>query len=540
MRQHLLLLTTVVAIAAASSSCSSQPGTADLGPGTFDVQILTVNGSTTLPPVDAPLPANQGQTPELWGFTIAAHTPTGEIDTTFNGYVRLTLAPGTVLAVTGTGANGQNILLANGQATGVVQGTAVYGPARLWVEDLGYVPAAPGTVPACSNGIDDNHNGLIDFPSDPGCYYADDDTEDGGTYAAGVSPPVQYALPKVSDVRGRPEGGARTPFPNEAIEIAVADPANLIVTRISSQGFYVTDLNPAEVDAGYNSLFAFNFSVPTNMRLCDRVTNLGGTASDFYGFTQLGFPSYETSYTVLGVDGGLIDFDAGIPGCQVPEPLPILASFFTGDKNTTSKNLFGLESGLVRLSGYKIANNFGPGLAKGNLFSVGVSNCDFNGDGEINYTEIAANGNCPAGQCEGDCASLCDLDPECTEWTSYSARSEYKVSFPHCAPGGQNCASDLDCNAGAVCTGDAASMIQIDTSTVATFDPTANAGRTLPIVSGTLTEFSGGTLNWTVEARCQDDLVCPAAWGCTTQQPIPSPRACVLPRTISDNDEGSD
>jgi len=75
---------------------------------------------------------------------------------------------------------------------------------------------------------------------------------------------------------------------------------------------------------------------------------------------------------------------------------------------------------------------------------------------------------------------------------------------------------------------------------VATFDPTANAGRTLPIVSGTLTEFSGGTLNWTVEARCQDDLVCPAAWGCTTQQPIPSPRACVLPRTISDNDEGSD
>ena len=66
---------------------------------------------------------------------------------------------------------------------------AAYGNTRIWAEDLGYVPADPAgsPPPQCSNGKDDNGNGLIDFPADPGCAFANDDTEDGGTYAAGVS-----------------------------------------------------------------------------------------------------------------------------------------------------------------------------------------------------------------------------------------------------------------------------------------------------------------------------------------------------------------
>ncbi len=84
-------------------------------------------------------------------------------------------------------------------------------------------------------------------------------------------------------------------------------------------------------------------------------------------------------------------------------------------------------------------------------------------------------------------------------------------------------------------------MILIDTSTVDTFEPLANAGNTIPIISGTLTEFSGGNLNWTVEARCQDDLVCPAAWGCTTQQPIPStePACCPAPSATTTKERTS-
>jgi len=169
--------------AVSASSCASNSGPPDLGPSTFFVKITSVNGNANLPTEQSPLPANKGVTPESWAFTIEAHTPTGELATDFNGYVRLTLAPGTVVGVTGTGATGRNIFVTNGTVSGVVQGTAVYGPARLWVEDLGYVPAKPGTTPKCSNGVDDNANGLIDYPADPGCYYADDDTEDPGTYA---------------------------------------------------------------------------------------------------------------------------------------------------------------------------------------------------------------------------------------------------------------------------------------------------------------------------------------------------------------------
>src|SRR6185295_694889 len=101
-----------------------------------------------------PLPANHGDKAESWAFTIEARTPTGEIAADFNGYVRLSLAPGTVAGVTGPGAQGRNIKVTNGTVSGVVMGTAVYGPSRLWVEDLGYTPAAPNTIPRCANGID--------------------------------------------------------------------------------------------------------------------------------------------------------------------------------------------------------------------------------------------------------------------------------------------------------------------------------------------------------------------------------------------------
>src|SRR5262249_32302060 len=161
------------------------------------------------------------------------------------------------------------------------------------------------------NGKDDEpKNGLIDYPADPGCAYADDDDEGGGSFAAGVSPAVEYALPKVSDVRG---SGSATPYPYEAIEIATAAPQHVVVTRVASDGFYVTDVAPTEVQhdattctqnsdcpsnmcssgvcscttdadctkggrcvdgtcpatGGYNSVFAFNFSTPQGMRVCD-------------------------------------------------------------------------------------------------------------------------------------------------------------------------------------------------------------------------------------------------------------------------------
>ena len=106
---------------------------------------------------------------------------------------------------------------------------------------------------------------------------------------------MQYALPKISDLQG---DAALTPYPYESIELNTKDPQNLVVTRVSSDGCFVTDVNPDEMMKGYNSLFAFNFSTPPGMRVCDRVTYLAGTVNEFFGFT-------ESFFQVIVHDNGI-------------------------------------------------------------------------------------------------------------------------------------------------------------------------------------------------------------------------------------------
>ncbi|MDI3289582.1 hypothetical protein [Polyangium sp. 15x6] len=449
------------------------------GASTFRVVITQVNGANA-PSDDTPLPANRGDREDTWAFEIEARSPYGEpVD--FNGTVRVSVEPGTVLGVTGEGAAGRNIKMVGGKAQGVATVTAVYGPARLWIEDLGYAPVPLADKPACSNGKDDDGDVLIDFPADPGCAFADDDNEDVGTFAAGISPPVHYELPRISDIQGL---GAATPFPYEAIEINTHRPKPLVVTRVASDGFYVTDLS--EQATGYNHIFAFNFSTPPGMRVCDRVTFLTGTVVEFFGFTELSFPSYVVSYPLEGEDT-----------CEVPDPA-VLDDATIGNADAMEK----LESGLVRIEGFRVATKFGPKPVVDNVPDADHSNCDLNGDGQVDF----------ASQAEGACSDACSADPECTEWTSYSARGNYKVFKGN-------------------------TQIQIQTGTAASFDPTGHKGETLDAVTGTLRNFSGGSLNWTVETRCSDDLVCQTQ-GCV-KATVPSTKACVRLRTIDDNDQGS-
>jgi hypothetical protein len=59
----------------------------------------------------------------------------------------------------------------------------------------------------------------------------------------------------------------------------------------------------------------------------------------------------------------------------------------------------------------------------------------------------------------------------------------------------------------------------------------------LPSVTGTLRNFSGGGLNWTIETRCIDDLVC-GADPCPPA-PVAPNLACITVRTQPDDDEGT-
>ena len=471
----------ILGIASLSMAACTTDGEPPTGASTFRVDITRVNGGA-LPTAQAPLPANLGDSEEEWEFTIEARSSSGMLEP-FNGVVRLTAEPGAVNSVQAAGSTGRNVLLVGGKATGTTRVTAVYGPARLWVEDIGYQPADPLAQPRCSNGLnDDSGDVLIDFPADPGCAFADDDTEEEGTYAAGVSLPVQYALPRVTDIQG---SGSTTPYPFEGVEVNTADPQRVIVTRVASDGFYVTDIAPDQVAGGYNSLFAFNFSTPARMRVCDRVMYLAGTVSEFFGFTELSFPSYQLEFAFEGDD------------CPVPEPL-----LLDGPTITDVLAMEKAESGLARVEGYSIATNFGPLPAFNNVFGPNQSNCDLNGDGQVDFESPA----------EGSCGNVCSDDPDCSEWTGFSARGNYKVR-----KGG--------------------SVIQINTGTAALFDPQAHKGQELRAVTGTLRNFSGGSLNWTIETRCQDDLAC-AYPGCVPP-PVSSKQACVRLRSLDDNDQGS-
>jgi hypothetical protein len=457
----------------------SDPGTELSGVSSFAVTIEKVDGAAP-PSIDKPLVANLGTTEASWDFTLQALDAYG-VEVDYDGYARVRVEPGALDSLTGEGAANRNILFKGGKAAGTALVTAVYGPSRLWVEDLGYVPAEAGKTPTCADGKDNDEDGVIDYPADPGCAFADDDTEAGGTFAAGVSAPVYYALPRISDVQGH---GTKTPYPFEGIQIGTADPQNVIVTRVSSDGFYATDI--ADKD-GYSSIFAFNFNTPSGMRVCDRLVYLAGTVNEFFGFTELSFPTYSVTF-----------IKEGEGECQVPPPAVLDGKTILNDVTMES-----LESSLVRVEGYHISKKFGPKAAHLNAFQFDTSNCDLDGDGQVDFTN---------GSAEQGCANACSADEECTEWTAYSARGNYKISK-------------------------GSSQIQIQTSSVADFDPPSFRGQELKAVTGTMRNFSGGTLNWTIETRCSDDLVCEFSKACSDKIKT-SKEACVSLHKTDDPDEG--
>src|SRR5262249_54666689 len=154
---------------------------------------------------------------------------------------------------------------------------------------------------------------------------------------------------------------------------------------------------------------------------------------------------------------------AGMDSCEVPEPTVL------GDAMITNPvAMEKVESGLVQIVGYHVAKHFGPKVAKNNVFANPAnpdavsdqSNCDFNGDGQVDF----------ASQDEGSCSNACAADPECSEWTSFSARGNYKATKA---------------------TMSGSSVIQIQTGTVSGFDPLANRGLVMDAVTGTLRNFSG-------------------------------------------------
>ena len=439
---------------------------------------------------------------------LVAQRPDGTTNTDFNGFIRLSSKPGTVTAVTGEGASGRNVKLVNGVASGIaVSVVAAFGDTRIWAEDLGYVPGDPARTPQCANGIDDNGNGVIDFPADPGCAFANDDSEDGGTFTAGVSEVLYFVSPRIADVRGVIQGGTGTSFPFEQVEIDTGwryestYAFSTVVTRVASDGFYATDLaDNAPGGRGYASVFAFNFSAPPRMRVCDRLKTFGGTSSDFFGFTEVNYPTWT-----------LEEWDPTQRPCLVPEPHVFGVSELD---NTNPAALLKQESSLVRvLTGGNVSvhvtKHFGAlsPAAPDYVPTDAATNCDLNRDGKVDFATGP----------EQVCSSNCTADVECTEYSNFASRKAFRLVVTDTQGGGSPIVNS----------------VLADASASSQFDPVAAKGKDIRSFTGTLRYFSGGN-QFTIEARCQDDIVTDL-----NAAPVPSDAACVHARTIGDNNSGS-
>lgn len=497
-----------------------------------------------------PLPIQQ---PRSFEIRVSALRADGSPDTTFNRYVRLSSKPGSIAPLVGDDTEGRNVLVKGGISAPItVQLSNVFGVTYILAEDIGYVPVDPlrKPPPQCADGIDNDGDGFIDFPADDGCAFANDDSELGGSYAEGASPPIFFSLPRVADVRGLSctdpntcQGGGSTPYSKQAIqldtgyhEFAEDDGSHsfrfdfsTIVTRISAGGFFVTDLaedNSARLARGFNDLYTFNFNAPPDMKVCDRLKTFAGTPSEFYGFTQMAYPTWT-----------LEQWDPSQRHCMVPDPVLLLPDGVsdpsallrqTGrivrvetllDKSTTVRSAmvtpkFGRESPPCQKDGdFKAIADLPRGVKDCDLvtdatttpptkkfvfkLAENATNCDFDGNGSISYSNkscVACTGaesdppNCDPGGClfpEGDCSQACSGDPECTEYSNYKARSTFRITL-------------MDVN-------HIKSVIQAD-GTAASFDPVANRGKSIRSFAGTLTYFSGGA-QYTIEARCADDIV---------------------------------
>ncbi len=477
-----------VVVAAAVSSCSS-PFPKSIA--NRHIVFTTQSGSLGAP--DARLPINfDPSNPVL--FRIEMHRSDGSLDDGFNSYVHLVAKPGSVYT-TGNPVSRFDVKLTNGVADQVpVSIIAGYGDVRIWAQDLGYEPvdAKRDPPPACSDGIDNDGDGVTDYPADPGCFSAVDDTEDAGSGAAGASDVIYYARPRIADVRGvSTSGGQATPFPKEQLDIDTGydDATNTfafdtVVTRIASTGFYVTDVQDQQA-RGYASVFAYTFSSPSKIGVCDRLRLLQGTASDFYGFTELGFPTWSVEY-----------YNPAVRPCLVPDPFLLTI----GDLNdATHANYFKYESGLVRLLAdgnagitIHVGKNFGPGKPVGPSFSptADATNCDLDGSGKIDFADPS----------EGTCAKNCENDVECTEFSGFLSQGDFSVVM-----------SD----------GSTSGKAQLNASAATSFDPVEHKGQDIKAFTGTVRYFSGGG-QFTIEARCDDDIIVDP-----NGTPLTSDKACV-------------
>lgn len=231
----------------------------DTLPLSFKVEVREPVGTA-----EAPLP--YATTPQVFTLDVQAVDLEGQPADWFEGEVNLDVAP------RGRLAQGQprTVTITKGKAEGVVvEIHRVHGDSNIWVED----------------------RGTADKP---------------GSYATGLSPTIHVAHPTLHDV-SETTNVAGSALDGDFVQVNTAG-RRLVVTGIAVDGFYLSDID--EPTDSFNAIFAHTHSRPRGVVQGDLITEIIGTVEEFYGFTELSFPTYKV--------GGHLD---DIPTLQLSTPL---------------------------------------------------------------------------------------------------------------------------------------------------------------------------------------------------------------------------
>lgn len=447
----------------------------------------------------------------------------------FDGFVQVAVVPGDVLSLASERAEvtRRGVRVASGEPTvATVDFEGSFGEARIMVEETGHLPAAPEEA-ACDDGEDNDGDGLVDYPNDPGCFLRNDDSEQQGSHAVGVSEPVYFSNPRLNDVQGC---GLIPTLERQSVTV---DRGAMYVTAVTVNGFYVTDFgrypdggcDPASgcCDGGrYAHLFAYNFNTPWGLRVCDRLASVGGIVGDFYGFTELNFPHWERYDLDPSTDQ--LDLMRLEPHDITADDCPILSWEINSSMLTNRILMESYESALVHVTEATLPTEW--------------INCDYNGNGAVAYNaaydEFAPADEVEAvlgdyfsdyctpvdGMCsEVECNDTC-IAHTCAELTNYREYGQYPVLV-----------GDMP-------------VLVVTSTNIPGFNPyrmalDASGPVTLHRIGGVLKEFAPLDMPWIIEPRCPQDLYIEGdpTFGSYSEEDVPIWRRCVPSEETGDYED---
>jgi hypothetical protein len=412
-----------------TSGCSDTPGR----PAEVESFRVTILGQPDLGTSEKPLPFAVKEEDALALEVDIEALRHGQLDPSYEGWAAITARPI-------CGRFEEQVQVFPKFTAGVARKVpikiwAASGEVRVLARDVGYVQAQDVATAQCNNKIDDDGDGYIDM-QDRGCLIGGDDSEGGGTGATGASGPIYVANPKMELVQ-RPISGEVSPL--EKCRVTV-DRGWLLVTRVGTDGLYVSDFEGVSWDGAkwdfksedlaYDSVFAYNYTTPLNLQEGDCLTQMDGSVDEFYGFTELGKPTWKKGDWTFCASkarlAGLSDCPTGAADGETPAgklcrqrvdelvntPLDLTTLVLKdSDGNDTSvwdrnKNLAeGFEAGLVQLTDVTLFKE--------------LRHCDYNGNGVVDFGI----------QEEKDCSNDCGDDAGCVVFETYNRYFQWSVSF---------------------------------------------------------------------------------------------------------------